>query len=290
MSVYGASPIKRARATNDEMEVRAQFLIAYANKHAPVTVRQLFYAATVADMPGIEKDDRGYVKVQRQVLALRREGRLPYAAIADSTRWMRLPRMHDSIADALRETARLYRRNIWRDAYEHVEVWVEKDALAGVILPVTSEFGVPLMVCKGFSSETFAFEAASSYIEDGRPVSIYHLGDFDRSGVDAASDLERKLKAFSAGYVEVSFTRLGVTAAQIWEMELPTRAPKMNSPADRRWPYPFACELDAIPPDALRDIVRAALEQHMPAEDMKVVLAAEQSERAMLWAFARGAS
>lgn len=287
---YVASPIKRQRATADDMEVRAAFLVAYAAEHGPVTVRQLYYAATVANMPGIEKDDRGYVKVQRQVLALRRAGRIPYSDIADSTRWMRLPRMHNSVADALAETARLYRRNLWSDAAEHVEIWIEKDALAGVILPVTAEYGVPLMVCKGFSSETFAFEAASAYAADGRPVHVYHLGDFDRSGVDAALDLEKKLKGFAAGKVDVHFTRLGVTPAQVWEMELPTRAPKMNSPADRRWQWSYACELDAIPPGRLRTIVRNALSRHMPDENLRVLREAEASERELLTQWARDAA
>lgn len=286
---YVASPIKR-RATFAEMEQRAEFLIGYALEHGPVTVRGLYYAASVASMPGIEKDDSGYVKIQRQVLALRREGRLPYSAIADSTRWMRLPRMHNSIADALAETARLYRRNLWREAPAHVELWIEKDALAGVVLPVTSEYGVPLMVCKGFSSETFAFEAAQSYRHDGRPVFVYHLGDFDRSGVDASRDLERKLKGFVAGSVDVHFERLGVTLAQIGSLNLPTREAKRTSAADRRWSYSFACELDAIPPHALRSIVRETLARHMPDELLAETLAAETSEREALHIFAAAAA
>ena len=112
--VYAASPIngKRRRATKAEMEIRARFLIGYAEEHAPVTVRGLYYQAEVHNLPGIGKTDASYDKIQRQVLKLRREGRLDYGAIADSTRWMRKPSSYDSIEDALRETARLYRRNL----------------------------------------------------------------------------------------------------------------------------------------------------------------------------------
>ncbi len=107
MTVYTASPVKRSRATRAEMEVRAAFLLAYAERHAPVTVRQLYYAAEVHGMPGISKSDGDYTKIQRQVLDLRRAKRMPYAAIADATRWMRRPRSYDSVADALQETAAL---------------------------------------------------------------------------------------------------------------------------------------------------------------------------------------
>jgi hypothetical protein len=64
------------------MEARAKFLIAYAAEHGPVTVRGLYYQAEVA-APGIDKTDSSYVKVQRQVLSLRREGRLSYGDISD---------------------------------------------------------------------------------------------------------------------------------------------------------------------------------------------------------------
>lgn len=84
--------IKRRRATKAEMEKRAEFLIGYAEKHGPVTVRQLYYQAEVAGLPGIDKTESGYIKIQHQVLDLRRAGRLAYEHIADASRWMRKPR------------------------------------------------------------------------------------------------------------------------------------------------------------------------------------------------------
>jgi hypothetical protein len=70
-----------------------------------VTVRQLYYQAEVHGAPGIDKTESGYDKIQRQVLDLRRAGRLPYTDIADLTRWMRKPRAFDSVEEALQETA-----------------------------------------------------------------------------------------------------------------------------------------------------------------------------------------
>jgi hypothetical protein len=61
--------------------------------------------------------------------------------------------------DALQETARLYREALWRETEAHVEIWCEKDALARMIYPVTAVYDVPLMVARGFSSETICFEA-----------------------------------------------------------------------------------------------------------------------------------
>ena len=116
------------------MEERAEFLIDYAEEHGPVTVRQLYYQAEVAGLPGIDKTDGGYDKIQRQVLNLRRAGRLDYDDIADATRWMRKPRSFDGVEEALADTARSLPRSLWTDAEDYVEIWCEKDALAGVIL------------------------------------------------------------------------------------------------------------------------------------------------------------
>jgi hypothetical protein len=235
------------------MEVRAEFLVNYAEQHGPITVRGLYYQAEVAQVAGIDKTEAGYGKVQHQVLNLRRKGRLDYDHIADATRWMRKPKSHDSVEDALAETARTYRRNLWRDANVYVEIWIEKDALAGVIYPITAQYDIPLMVARGFSSETFAYEAVAARGDDERAYHVYYLGDFDRSGRDAARTLQEKLERFAKDRpFAVIFRQVAVTEQQIRLLRLPTRPHKRNSPADRAWPYSYACELDAVPPDVLR--------------------------------------
>jgi hypothetical protein len=278
--VYEASRLKRARATKAEMEERAEFLIDYASEHGPVTVRGLYYQAEVASLPGISKDDKDYAKVQRQVLKLRREGRLSYSDIADATRWMRKPKTHDSVEDALKDTARFYRKALWADADSYVEIWVEKDALAGVIYPTTSLYDVPLMVTRGFSSETFAYEAVAAREGDRRNYHVYYLGDFDRAGQDAASSLQEKLGRFANEEgIDLVFAQIAVTEQQIAGWDLPTREPKRKSAADRKWPHDSACELDAIPPDQLRDLVETYINLHLPQDKLEVLKAAEESER-----------
>lgn len=284
MSVYQASPIKRNRATQAQMEARAEFLIQYAFAHGPVTVRQLFYAATVAGL--IEKSESGYGKVQTQVLSLRREGRLPYYSIADATRYMRKSRSFDGWEDALADTARIYRKNLWADTDLEVEIWIEKSALAGVLMPVTREFDVPLMPTGGYTSETFAHEAVNDLRGTGRTLIVYSLYDFDRSGQDATASLKEKVERFGQSYgVPVVFEVLGLTEAQVTELHLPTRPGKRNTTADQRWPYDFAAELDAIPPDTIRDMVREAIERHLPAGELARLKEVERFERETLLQF-----
>jgi len=283
VDTYDASHVKRRRATKKEMEERAEFLIDYASEHGPVTVRGLYYQAEVHGVPGIDKTDSSYAKVQRQVLDLRRNGLLDYDDIADATRWMRKPTSYDSIEDALAETARTYRRNLWRDTDDYIEIWIEKDALAGVIYPVTARYDVPLMVTRGFSSETFAYEAVAARDDDERDYRVYYLGDFDRAGRDAANSLKEKLERFAEDCLfNVIFDQVAVTEDQIRELGLPTRPHKRNSPADWKWPHDFACELDAIPPDNLRAFVEAVINDHLPQHQLRLAKIAETSERELL--------
>lgn len=287
--LYGAGTIKRKRASHDEMRQREAFFVDYAHAHGPITVRGLYYQAEVHGIPGIDKTDSGYRKVQAQVLKLRREGRLDYGAIADASRYMRKPRSHDGWRDALQDTAQFYRKALWADTDLEVEIWLEKSALAGVIYPVTADYDVPLMCTGGFSSETFAHEAVERLRHTGRTLVVNALYDFDRSGLDASRSLQEKVERFGREYsVPVRFRALGLSADQVEALKLPTRPAKFATTADHRWPFTYATELDAIPPDHLRRIVREAIEEFLPKEQLDHLKTVESLERAALLAVLEG--
>jgi hypothetical protein len=133
---YQACQIKRHRATATEVSARRASLYNIVWAMKPMTVRQVFYQATVRGL--VEKSEAGYGKVQTDLVHMRRVGHLPYGWLADNTRWQRKPRTFSSVEQALQDTARLYRKSLWDEAESYVEVWLEKDALSGVIMPVTA--------------------------------------------------------------------------------------------------------------------------------------------------------
>lgn len=256
----------------------------------PATVRQVFYQATVAGL--VDKSEAGYGRVQRDLVLLRRCGALAYGAITDNTRWQRKPRTFNGIQEALEATARLYRKALWADASDYVEIWLEKDALAGAVYPVTSAYDVPLMVTRGYSSLSFLHGAAEEIAERGAATFIYHLGDFDPSGVDAGEKIEETLRELAPD-ADITFERLAVTPEQIAAWSLPTR-PTKTSDSRAKGFGPVSVELDAIPPDRLRDLVEDAIRRHLPPEQLRVLKVAEESERellaAMVTAIGGGAS
>jgi hypothetical protein len=62
IAAYEASHIKRQRATKAEVEERREALPGIIDDGRPMTVRQVFYQATVRGL--VEKAESGYAKVQ----------------------------------------------------------------------------------------------------------------------------------------------------------------------------------------------------------------------------------
>jgi hypothetical protein len=277
MATYEASPIRR-RATKVEVAERRQALFDIIEAGRPMTVRQVFYQATVRGL--VEKAETGYDKIQSDLTKLRRAGELPYDWLADNTRWQRKPRSFGSVEEALRDTAQYYRKNLWASGDCYVEIWIEKDALAGVIFPVTAAFDVPLMVARGYASLSFLHDAAEYINSLDVPAYIYHLGDFDPSGVNAAEKIEQTLREM-APRAEIYFERIAVTDVQISVWELPTRPTKASDTRASGF-GDISVELDAIEPNLLRQIVQDAIEQHLPADEFEILKAAEQSEREII--------
>ena len=63
---------------------------------------------------------------------------VPYGWIVDGTLWMHKPSSYSSLEQALKRTAESHRRAVWDDQAVRVEIWLEKQGLAGIILPVTA--------------------------------------------------------------------------------------------------------------------------------------------------------
>jgi hypothetical protein len=251
-------------------------LRAFDNNGTPATVRQTFYALTVARV--IPKTEQGYKQVDRHLLKMRRFGLVPYDFLADNTRWMRKRASYTSLADFLERSQGLYRKAVWDDLDVRVEIWIEKDALAGVVYPITDRWDVPLMVTRGYSSETFVYEAAQNINDEGKKTFIYYFGDYDPSGVGIPQDVLRKLESWTT---LVTFTRMAVNPDQITSMQLPTRPTKRTDSRAKMW-FGDSVELDAIPPNALRDLVQRVIESHLPSDHLAQIARVERIERQTL--------
>jgi hypothetical protein len=270
-----ASKSRRGRPLGAKTLAIRAAVTALTKQQKVMTVRGVMYALEVRGI--VPKNlNGGYRPVQTQVLKMRREGLLDWSFISDSTRWQRKPQSYDSREDALLQVARTYRRNLWRSQNVRVEVWLEKDALAGVVMEVTDPWDVSLMVSRGQASDTYCHDAAQmidEYAYHGIATHVFMLYDSDKAGRVAATKVEEKLKTYSTTKA-VRCDLLAVTDEQIAEWHLPTR---FDNQGDGR-----AVELDAIPTDRLLQLVEDAIVDLIDPDAWNKEQAIEASEREIL--------
>lgn len=285
--VYGAGHIK-ARATRSEMESRYDAIYEIVRENQPTGIRFTYYTAVAAGL--VPKTDNGYVKVQRAILDMRRNGRIPWAWIVDNTRWMRKPRSYSSVEEALRDTAAMYRRAIWRDADQLLEVWCESESVAGVLYPITSKWDVPLYPMKGQTSDSFAYAAAKHYQDEDRPIHILYFGDHDPAGYEIESNLRAKLAEHS-GRSDIEVHRIYCREQDVAERRLIGTTPKklhyVDAVTSERVPWTGpAVEIEAIRPAVLRGGLDSILERNAPQNALRIAKMAEDSEKDLLLALA----
>jgi hypothetical protein len=299
---------RSTRRTKPEISALEWGLYEIVVTNRPMTVRQVFYQAVSRGL--IAKTEAEYKgTVGRLLTRMRRRWRtyvdmvdlygkddgarwLQLAGpairpgwIADNTRWMRKPQTHSSLDEMLRDAAQFYRRALWDSQPAYVEVWLEKDALAGVLLEVTGEWDVPLMVTRGYPSYSY-LEAAGEVIADqDKPVHLYYFGDRDPSGVDIPRHVEKALRDFAPA-ADITFEIVAVTSEQVMRWNLPTRPTKRSDTRSRAF-VGDSVEVDAIPPEHLREMVRRCIERHIDQHQLDVLLVAESEERLVLEQMAR---
>jgi hypothetical protein len=295
-AVYPASPVKRSRRTNAELALIDDAIIAAAAEEPPITLRGVYYRVVSAG--AVEKTLAAYDLVGRELLKLRRDGRVPYSSITDGTRWVVRPTTWSRLDRMLDAAASSYRRMLWLDQDADVHVFTEKDAIVGVIDPVTRQWDVPLGVLRGYASESFCWSIAESLRGNTWPTYMYQLGDHDPSGLDAWRAFTERVTGFLepsgvhyddrgnegryyGGGGEIYFERLAVTEDQIGELGLPTRPTKASDSRAGNF-RGESVEVDAIRPAVLRQIVEDAITQHIDETSLAVTRSVEESERELL--------
>jgi hypothetical protein len=278
--IYGSSPVKPLRRSKSEIELLKAALYDVVQANQPVTVRQVFYQ--MVSRGEIDKTENEYKHtVGRLLTEMRLYEGLPYGWLVDTTRRMRKPWTSSSMESALKWTAELYRRSLWDNQEVYVEIWLEKDALSGVLYEVTGEWDVPLMVTRGYSSLTFLHDAAEAIYRADKPTYLYYFGDYDPSGVDISRVTEERLREFAPD-ADITFERVAVNQEQIRQMDLLTRPTKGKDTRNKSF-QGESVEVDAIPPVTLRAMAEECITQHIDQHMLMVTRAAEESEREWLW-------
>jgi hypothetical protein len=219
-------------------------------------LRQLYYQLVSRDI--IANSLKEYAKLSKLLVQGRMAGIVDWDAIEDRIRVPYVPYWARSVPDAINDIIRSYRLDRMADQDVYIEVWVEKDALSGVLKRITSYFHVNLMVNRGYSSCTAMHDASKRLIraaEDGKDCYILYLGDHDPSGVDMVRDVEDRLREFGA---EVVVKRIALTQEQIAQYTPPPNPAKITDPRAKDYIAKFgntSWEVDALRPEILHEII-----------------------------------
>ncbi len=222
-----------------------------------LTVRQIYYRFVAS---GMENSLRSYKRLCN-ALAIGREQRfIPFDKITDRTRKAEKPSSWNDPKDFLETVKTAYRRNLNKNQEKYVEIWVEKDALAGVFLPITEKYDVHLVVGRGYPSHSALYDGSKRIKAADKPTNIFYFGDFDPSGEDIYRDVQARMNNLFS--VDATFNKVSLTREDIDEYNLPP-APAKRSDSRFNGFYAkngdMAVELDALPPDVLQKKIENAI-------------------------------
>ena len=181
------------------IELAEQICTDYAAQGFDLTLRQLYYQFVARGF--IPNKDTEYKRLGSIINDARLAGLLDWDYIVDRTRNLRTLGHWDDPADIIGSAVNSFRTDKWATQPLRIEVWIEKDALVGVLDATCPDLDVPYFSCRGYTSQSEIWSAAhnrlNAYLWAGQDVLIIHLGDHDPSGIDMSRDIEHRLRMFT---------------------------------------------------------------------------------------------
>ncbi len=257
----------------------------YLAQRLRLTLRQLYYQLVTRNT--IRNEERAYKNLGNLVSQGRLAGLVDWQAIVDRLRVPHKVTEWTSPMQIMEAVVSGYLLPRWERQPRYVELWVEKDALAGVLEPIADQYHITLMVNRGYSSSSAMKEAAERLLRqgDGKTVTIFYVGDFDPSGEDMVRDVEDRLLLLTRQGVELEVIKLAITQNQIAQYNPPPNPAKLSDSRAAAFIAQYgdsSYEVDALPPDVLSDIVRGAVEGAIDPGLWRQVMEEETLDKALL--------
>ena len=272
-----------APSSLDLIEQANDIIEEYQADGLKLTLRQLYYQFVSRDL--IRNKQTEYKRLGGIISDARLAGLIDWEAIEDRTRNLNGNSHWSNPGEIIRAAARSFQLDHWEGQPHHVEVWIEKEALVGVIASICKDLDVNYFACKGYVSQSEMWSAAQrmrAYERSGQKPVIIHLGDHDPSGIDMTRDIGDRQGTFWAG-VEVN--RIALNMDQVLAYNPPPNPAKLTDSrckgyldryGDESW------ELDALEPRELRQLIREAVEYYRDDALYRAVLDQERKYKGIL--------
>jgi hypothetical protein len=242
---------------------QANTIIAtYAAQGFDLTLRQLYYQFVARDL--IANRQSEYKRLGSIINDGRLAGLIDWSTIVDRTRnLVAVPHWADP-SGIMAAAAESFRVDKWENQTFRPEVWIEKDALVGVIEGVCSEWDVPFFSCRGYTSQSEMWAGAMrlrNYQRKNQKPYIIHLGDHDPSGKDMSRDIRERMRFFG---VDLKFQRIALNMDQVEQYNPPPNPAKITDSRAEGYIAEFgyeSWELDALEPTVLAALIRDAIDE-----------------------------
>jgi len=271
--------IKFQKATLAIIALVNEVIDQYRAQGYELTLRQVYYQMVARAY--IANNEREYKKLGETISNGRLCGLIDWNAIEDRTRNLRGNSHWNSPGDIVSACAQSFQYDKWAGQEFRVEVWVEKDALVGVVENACRPLDVNFFSCRGYVSQTEMWLAAQRItrrqrFKDGPPTVIIHLGDHDPSGKDMSRDIEERLNLFGAFPI---FHRIALNYDQIEEYSPPPNPTKLQDTRSSVYvsEFGYECwELDALEPSVISALIEDWVLRYRDEDKWDARVAAEQ--------------
>lgn len=271
----------------------------YAEQGYDLTLRQLYYQFVARGF--IANRDTEYKRLGGIISDARLAGVVPWNRIVDRTRNLRGTYHVDDVEQAVREAARDFAVDLWEDQPVRCEVWVEKDALIGVVQQAAGALDVNHFSCRGYTSQSELWNAAMRhvrYVQGGQRVVVIHLGDHDPSGIDMTRDIQDRLILFAGRHLSarqmwpdddedgaITVKRIALNRNQVERYNPPPNPAKLTDSRARGYVLAHgyeSWELDALEPTVLAELIREAIVAEMDEPLYKAAVEEQEERRTLL--------
>lgn len=267
----------------------------YQQKGFDLTLRQLYYQFVARGyLPNTQKM---YAKLSTIVSDGRLAGLIDWNAIVDRTRNVMSIQHWDSPSSTVATLAHSYHEDLWKTQNNRVEVWIEKDALVGVLQQICPKLDVPFFSCRGYTSQSEMWSAAQRIIkraQKGQGTIILHLGDHDPSGIDMTRDIRDRLTLFVTHHIPThtvfAVKRIALTMKQIERYNPPPNPAKVTDSRFKKYQAKYgqhSWELDALDPLVLVNLIDRKVKKYVDMDKMQQALQQQNEAKAQLRAVSK---
>lgn len=274
---------KRFNQKSAEIIEQANVIIEeYSKQDLILTIRQLYYQFVGRGL--LDNTQANYKRIVNIINDARLAGLVDWQAIEDRTRNVVSLPTWENPASIVESAVYSYRTDKWANQPYHIEVWIEKEALTGVIAQICKQVEVPYFACRGYVSQSEMYDSARRLAHLDKPCIILHLGDHDPSGIDMTRDNDDRLDLLS-GNADITIKRIALNMPQIKKYSPPPNPTKLTDSRATKYLAEFgksSWELDALSPTVLRNLIKKEVAKYLDPDQWSVDLAAQEKDRESL--------